>query len=51
MILAREAGGLVGTIGETSETQDPLPSGDIVAAAPGAYGHLSRLLAPAPAGS
>ena len=51
MILVREAGGLVGTIGETAETQDPLPSGDIIAAAPGAYGHLSRLLAPATAGS
>ena len=50
MILVREAGGLVGMIGESSETQDPLPSGDILAAAPGAYGQLSRLLSPTPAG-
>ena len=51
IILVREAGGLVGTIGEATEAQDPLPSGDIIAANPGAYGHLSRLLAPATAGS
>jgi myo-inositol-1(or 4)-monophosphatase len=51
MVLVREAGGLVGTIGESSEAQDPMPSGDILAANPGAYAQLARLLAPATAGS
>jgi myo-inositol-1(or 4)-monophosphatase len=51
MILVREAGGLVGTIGEITEAQDPMPTGDIIAAPPGAYGQLARLLAPAQAGS
>jgi hypothetical protein len=49
--MVREAGGLVGTIGESTEAQDPLPTGDIIAAAPGAYPQLSRLLARATAGS
>ena len=47
IVLVREAGGLVGTIGESSEAQDPMPSGDILAANPGAYAQLARLLAPA----
>jgi myo-inositol-1(or 4)-monophosphatase len=51
IVLVREAGGLVGTIGERIEAQDPLPSGDILAATPGAYEQLARLIAPATAGS
>ncbi len=49
MVLVREAGGLVGRIGERDEAEDPLASGDIIAAPPAAYGQLTRLLAPATA--
>lgn len=44
MIIVREAGGMVGTIGEGSATKDPLPTGNILAANPEAYGHLGKLL-------
>jgi myo-inositol-1(or 4)-monophosphatase len=47
MVVVREAGGLVGRIGE--EAGNPLPSGDIIAAAPGAFGPLTKLLSPAAA--
>lgn len=50
IVLVREAGGLVGRIGEAAQGEDPLPTGDIIAAAPGAYGPLSKLLAPAAGG-
>lgn len=51
LVLVREAGGLVGTIGETTEFTDPLPTGDVIAAAPGAHAPLTRLLTPAAADS
>jgi len=44
MILVREAGGLVGRIGEAREAEDPMATGDIVAAAPDAYRPLMRFL-------
>jgi len=44
MILAREAGALVGRIGETREAEDPMPSGDILAANPNAYRILKNHL-------
>ena len=44
LILVREAGGLVGSIGESKPNTDPLESGDVLAANPHAYQHLSRLL-------
>ena len=44
MLLVREAGGLVGRIGETKEGEDPLSSGDILAANPEAYRFLARHL-------
>ena len=50
-MIVREAGGLVGRIGEETEAEDPLPSGDIIAANPAAYPQLRSLLAPAAARS
>ena len=44
MLLVREAGGLVGRIGEGHEGEDPLASGDILAANPEAYRVLTRHL-------
>ena len=45
IILVREAGGLVGRIGETTDFQNPLETGDILAATPDAYAPLARMLA------
>ena len=45
MLLVREAGGLIGRIGEARQGEDPMPSGDILAATPEAYPHLARLVA------
>ena len=44
ILLVREAGGLVGRIGEAKESENPLPSGDIMAANPDAYRFLRRHL-------
>ena len=44
MILVREAGGLIGRVGEEREMEDPMPTGDILAATPDAYPHLSKLV-------
>lgn len=48
MVVVREAGGLVGRAGEDTEGGDPLPDGNIVAAAPGAYRPLVNMLTPSP---
>ena len=47
ILLVREAGGLVGRIGEAREGENPLPSGDIIAANPEVYRFLGRHLDPA----
>lgn len=44
IILVREAGGLIGRIGEGQAQEDPLPTGDIVAATPEAYQPLKSIL-------
>ncbi len=44
LIIVREAGGLVGTIGETSETTDPLNDGNVQAGNPEAYATLGKLI-------
>lgn len=44
IILVREAGGLVGMIGENVKFENPLPSGDILAATPDAYQPLANML-------
>ena len=44
MILVREAGGLIGRVGEQQEHEDPMPSGDILAANSDAYRILKRHL-------
>lgn len=44
ILLVREAGGLVGRIGEASEGENPLASGDILAANPEVYRFLGRHL-------
>ncbi len=41
ILLVREAGGMVGRIGEAAEGENPMPSGDIMAANAGVYGFLS----------
>ncbi|MEM7422666.1 MAG: inositol monophosphatase family protein [Pseudomonadota bacterium] len=43
LILVREAGGLVGRVGESRECENPMPSGDVMAAGAEAYRLLSRL--------
>lgn len=43
LILVREAGGLVGCIGETTETTDPMSTGDVQAGNPDAYATLGKL--------
>ncbi|MEL7469635.1 MAG: inositol monophosphatase family protein [Pseudomonadota bacterium] len=42
IILVREAGGLVGSIGEKTETTDPMPHGNVIAAPSDPYRLLSR---------
>jgi myo-inositol-1(or 4)-monophosphatase len=49
IVIVREAGGLVGHIGDETGAGDPLPTGDIIAATPGAFGPLTKLLSPAAA--
>ena len=44
MILVRESGGLLGRIGEAHDHEDPMPSGDIIAANTEAYRVLTRHL-------
>ena len=44
ILLVREAGGLVGRIGETVPGENPLPSGDVIAANPDTYKFLGRHL-------
>ena len=44
ILLVREAGGMVGSVGETLLHTDPMPTGNIMAANPDAYGHLGKLL-------
>lgn len=46
MVIVREAGGLVGHVGDATEGGNPLPDGNIVAAAPGAYRPLVNMLGP-----
>ena len=44
MILVREAGGFIGSIGEIRDFTDPLSSGYILAGSPEGYPQLKRLL-------
>lgn len=44
LLLVREAGGFIGTIGETREFTDPLKSGDVLVGNPDGYRQLGRLL-------
>lgn len=44
ILLVREAGGFVGSVGETKELTDPLPHGSILAAPPEGYRMLKKLL-------
>ena len=44
LLLVREAGGMVGSLGETQAHTDPLPTGDVLAANPQAYPQLSKLV-------
>ncbi|MEM1160270.1 MAG: inositol monophosphatase family protein [Pseudomonadota bacterium] len=44
LIIVREAGGLIGRIGEAQAHEDPMPTGDIMAANTAAYDFLTRHL-------
>ena len=44
LILVREAGGMVGSVGETALHTDPLPTGDVLVANPQAYPQLAKLI-------
>ncbi|MEM9736611.1 MAG: inositol monophosphatase family protein, partial [Pseudomonadota bacterium] len=44
LILVREAGGLIGRIGEPAEGGNPMPTGDVLAATAGAYPQLAGIL-------
>ena len=44
ILLVREAGGMVGSLGEAQEFTDPLPTGDVMVANPKAYPQLSKLI-------
>jgi myo-inositol-1(or 4)-monophosphatase len=44
LILVREAGGLVGTIGDGAALTNPLNSGDVLVGNPEAFKHLSRFV-------
>ena len=45
LLLVREAGGMIGRVGETSAHQNPLDSGDVMAASPEAYSYLTKATA------
>lgn len=44
LLIVREAGGLTGCVGDAADGANPLASGDVVVASPGAYPNLAKAL-------